>query len=757
MKTRFLFGSAIAISGLAMVAFLIAMVPARADESVGAVVGAAGRTANGGKRPKICLVLSGGGARGAAHVGVLKVLEEYHVPIDCIVGNSMGALVGASYATGTSIVEMEKIIADISTELLFKEKPPRKELSMRRKEDDYKTYFGPDFGYNDGKVGLPKGFVSGVQLETVLRRLSKAKGFRHFDDLSIPYRAVATDLVTGKVVVFSEGELANVMRASMSVPVAVAPVEISGKLLVDGMLTQNLPVETGLSMGPDIIIAVNVGTPLLKREELTGVLGVSGQMLSILTEQNVQTSLALLEPTDILISPELGDFSTGDFDNLPQISPLGEAAARKMADRLAQLSIPAEEYAALRHHQLVAVPPDLRAVDEIRFENLELVNPIAAQAVMETQPNRPIDQQVLDRDMLRIYGTDYFEHVNYRFLEEPGKRVLAVDAIEKTWGPNYLRFGLGLSSDFQGDSYFNLLASYRKTWLNSLGAEWRNDLQIGRTSSFMTEFYQPLDDRGFFFVAPHAGYEQRWADIYKGDQHVATYGLTSLLAGFDLGSQFTRYGELRIGMMGGVLSPELNSGPQNLSPGEGNIGQGAFRARLVLDQLDSVQFPRSGWRGESSLFNSNSVLGADDDYTKWDVDGTVVRSFGPHSFNFSAKAGGRIGTDTLPRYDLFQWGGFMQQSGYATGQLVGEDLKFARLLYYHRLLRGSLLEGVYGGLSYEIGQIGTPLVPGNPDGVLQSACIFLAADSPIGPVYIGYGRSLTDTNNSVYLYLGRPF
>ncbi|MEI7671248.1 MAG: patatin-like phospholipase family protein [Deltaproteobacteria bacterium] len=753
MKTRFLFGATIATSWLVLVAFLLAIVPARADESVGAVVGAA----NGGKRPKICLVLSGGGARGAAHVGVLKVLEEYHVPIDIIVGNSMGALVGAAYATGTSIAEMEKIIADISTELLFKEKPPRKELSMRRKEDDYKPYFGPDFGYNDGKMGLPKGFVSGVQLETVLRRLSKAKGFRHFDDLPIPYRAVATDLVTGKVVVFSEGELANVMRASMSVPVAVAPVEISGKLLVDGMLTQNLPVETGLSMGPDIIIAVNVGTPLLKREELTGVLGVSGQMLSILTEQNVQTSLALLKPTDILISPELGDFSTGDFDNLPQISPLGETAARKMADRLAQLSIPTEEYAALRHHQLVASAPDLRPVDVIRFENLERVNPITVQAVMETQTDQPIDQQVLDRDMRRIYGTDYFEHVNYRFLEEPGKRVLAVDAIEKTWGPDYMRFGLGLSSDFQGDAYFNLLASYRKTWLNSLGAEWRNDLQIGRTSSFMTEFYQPLDDRGFFFVAPHAGYERRWADIYKGDQRVATYGMTSLLAGFDLGSQFTRYGELRVGMLGGVLSPELNSGPQNLSPGEGNIGQGAFRARLVLDQLDSVQFPRSGWRVGSALFNSNSVLGADDDYTKWDVDGTVVRSFGTHSFNFSAKAGGRIGSDTLPRYDLFQWGGFLQQSGYATGQLVGEDMKFARLMYYHRILQGSLLEGVYGGLSYEIGQVSSPLVPGNPDGVLQSTCIFLAADSPIGPVYIGYGRSLTDTNNSVYLYLGRPF
>jgi NTE family protein len=748
MRIRFHSGAVISISRLALAVILVAAIPAWADESPQAVDGA--------KRPKICLVLSGGGARGAAHVGVLKVLEEYRVPIHCIAGNSMGALVGAAYATGTSVTEMDKIIASISTELLFKEKPPRQELSMRRKQDDYNIFFSPEIGFNDGELGLPKGAVSGVQLETVLRQLSKAKGFHQFDELPIPFRAVATDLVTGKVVVFSEGELANVMRASMSVPVAVAPVEISGRLLVDGMLTQNLPVETGLSMGADIIIAVNVGTPLLKREELTSILGVSGQMLSILTEQNVQTSLTLLKPTDILISPELGDFSTGGFDNLPQISPLGEKAARKVAERLAQLSIPAEEYAALRRRQLFASAPDLRPVDEIRFENLKRVNPTTAQAVMETQTGEPIDQQVLDRDMRRIYGTDNFEHVNYRFLEEPGKRVLAVDAVEKTWGPDYLRFGLGLSSDLQGDAYFNLLASYRRTWLNSLGAEWRSNLQIGRTSSFMSEFYQPLDDRGFFFVAPHVSYERRATDLYQGSHRIATYDVTSILAGIDIGSQFTRYGELRIGMVGGVLSPELDTGPQSLSPGKEHVTQGAFRTRLFFDQLDSAQFPHSGWSAGLNTFNSNSVIGADQDYTKWDVDGTIVRSFGSHTFNFGAKAGGRIGSDKLPRYDLFQWGGFMQQSGYATGQLVGEDLKFARLIYYHRILRGSLLEGVYGGLSLEVGEVGAPLVPGSPEGVLESACIFLAADSPIGPVYIGYGRSL-DSNSSVYLYLGKPF
>jgi NTE family protein len=714
------------------------------------------KLAGGVKRPKICLVLSGGGARGAAHVGVIKVLEEYRVPIDCIAGTSMGSLVGAAYATGTSVAEMEQINASISTELLFKDNPPRQELSMRRKEDDYNIFFGPEVGVGRGKLTLGKGLVSGVQLETVLRQLSKAHGFYHFDELPIPFRAVATDLVTGKAVIFSEGELANVMRASMSVPGAVAPAEFHDMMLVDGMLTSNLPVETGRVMGADIIIAVNVGTPLLKREELNGIRGVTGQMFSILTEQNVQASLAMMKPTDILISPELGDYSTGDFDSLPKIAPLGEAAARKVADRLSQLSLSPGEYAALRQRQTIAVAPDLRPVDEIRFEDLKRVNPKTAQSVMETRVGQPIDQKTLDGDMRRLYGTGDFEHVNYRFLEEPARRVLAVDAAEKSWGPNYLRFGLGLSSDFSGDAYFNVLASHRRTWLNSLGAEWRTDLQIGHTSQLATEFYQPINAQGSFFVAPHAAIEQRQATLYQGDNRIARYDLLSRLAGVDIGAQLAQYGELRLGAVGGTLKPSLDTGPGSLSPGESSVSQGAFTARLILDQLDSVHFPRSGWRGRLSAFDASDKLGADQTYTKWDAEAQLAHSFGEHTLNFVVKAGGKLGSDPLPRYDLFQWGGFGQQSGYATGQLLGENLRFARLMYYRRILRGSLLEGAYGGISFEYGKVGNPLVQGNPEGWLESASVFVAADSPIGPAYLGYGRA-RDGNNNFYFYLGRPF
>lgn len=590
--------------------------------------GVVGTAAAGEGRPRICLVLSGGGARGAAHVGVLKVLDEYRVPIDCVAGTSMGALVGAAFATGMSLTEMEQLLGSISTELLFKENPPRQELDMRLKQDDYTILFTPEVGLQKGQVKVGKGLVTGVQLETVLRRLSKAKGFYQFDDLPIPFRAVATDLVTGKAVVFDRGELANVMRASMSVPGAVAPAEFDGMLLVDGMLTSNLPVQTAREMGADIIIAVNVGTPLLKREEINGIFGVTGQMLSILTEQNVQASLATLTANDILISPELGDFSTSAFDNLRQIAPLGESAARQVAAQLQQLSLPPAEYVALRQRQQIAVQPEQRVVDEIRFNNLQRVNSAHAQAVLDTRAGEPIDQPTLDRDLRRLYGTGNFEHVKYSLLDDAGKHVLAIDAAEKSWGPDYLRFGLSLSSDFSGDAYFNLLGSYRRTWLNELGAEWRTDVQIGHTSGLYSEFYQPLSSTGPFFVAPHLTIEQRTAELYQLDERIARYDILKKSAGIDLGSNFSRYGELRLGLLGGILEPSLDTGPRALSPGEPRVKLGALTGGLLLDQLDSAHFPRSGWRVGLNVYDSRSALGADEAFTRWDAEGTLAESFG---------------------------------------------------------------------------------------------------------------------------------
>ena len=706
-------------------------------------------------RPKVCLVLSGGGARGVAHVGVLKALETLRIPIDCIAGTSMGAVIGGAYASGMTTPEMEDVIAGLSTEILFREKPPRQDQAIRRKLDDRSILFGIELGLHDGEVDFPKGVVTGVQLESVLRRLVKTPGFLRFDALPIPYRAVATDLVSGKAMVFDEGELANVMRASMSVPGAIAPADIDGALYVDGGLTDNLPVDVARSMGADIVIAVNLGTPLLKREELGSVFGVTGQMINILTEQNVRASLASLKATDILVEPALGEFSATDFDHLPTTVPIGVAAVQPLAARLASLALPPERYEQLRAAQTSIPPRDERPITEIRFRHLERVNPAAAAAELDTRIGQPIDQAVLDRDLRRLFGSGDFEHIGYRIIDEPGRRILAVDAVEKAWGPNYLRFGLGLASDLQGQNTFNAAASYRRTWINALGGEWRTDAQIGQTSRFYSEFYQPLTVGNLLFVAPQVELERRTIDVFQASQRIARYNVRQFSSAFDVGTSLTKYGEIRAGVLAGGVDATLDTGPPELTPPDTRPHIGAYRVRAIFDQLDSANFPRFGVAASANVKLSSKSLGATDEYQRWDADFLAARSFDAHTFRVAAKAGGTFGGDPLPPYDLFQWGGFLQQSGYPTGALLGQRLTFGRVDYSYKLLNQRLLEGLYAGMSLEAGRVGSPLVPGNAPGLLKSVAVYLGADTPVGPFYLGYGFA-ADGSRSAYLFLGRP-
>jgi NTE family protein len=705
-------------------------------------------------RPRICLVLSGGGARGAAHIGVLKVLEEMRVPVDCIAGTSMGSIVGGAYASGMPLADMERAVTAIDSKALFLERPPRNDLSMRRKLDDRSILLGVELGVDAEGVKLPKGIVSGVQLETVLRALVRTAGPRDFDTLPIPYRAVATDLETGKAVVFADGELVHAMRASMSVPGAIAPAEYGGRIYVDGGLTNNLPVNVARAMGADIIIAVNLGTPLMRREQLGSALGVTGQMFNILTEQNVQASLASLRANDILIEPELGDFSATDFDGLATTVPIGEAAARKVATRLAALALTADEYARVQaSHRSTVVSP--APVDEIRFIAMKRVNPEVARNLLETAPGAPLEAAVVDADMRRLYGTGDFERVGYSVVDDANRRVLIVDAVEKSWGPGYLRFGLGLGSDFKGDSFFNAAASYRRTWINSLGAEWRTDAQVGSTNLIATEFYQPLFASRALFVAPRAELGRRRQDVFVDEQRVARYNIRPRLVGLDLGSEIANTAEGRIGVIGGYLTATEETGPPELAVPAGHIRQGAFTTRVVVDRLDSADFPRNGFAAKASLFASTPELGADLRYTRYTFDATGAISAGRHTVLGSVSGGAPIGSNPLPAYDQFVWGGFLQQSGYPHGALTGQRLAFGRAIYYYKLTQERIFEGAYAGFSLEAGRLGSPLVHGGASGLLKSAAVFLAVDTPIGPVYLGYGKA-KGAGDAVYFYVGRP-
>ena len=412
---------------------------------------AAARARLPSSRPKVCLVLSGGGARGAAHIGVLKVLEELRVPIDCIAGTSMGSLVGGAYASGMSIADMER------ARRRHLDRPPVQGEAAAAgpgrsaaSSTIARSCSAIELGVRDGQILLPKGVVSGVQLETVLRRLSKIGGFHKFDELPIPFRAVATDLVTGKPVVFSEGELANVMRASMSVPGAIAPAEIDGQLLVDGGLTNNLPGRRRARHGRR---HRDRGQPRHAADEARGAHLRARRYRpdDQHPDRAERAGLARLAEADRHPDPAGAGRFLGrrTSTTCSKTVPIGEAAARAAQARLSALSVPPEQYAALRARQSQPAAPDLRPVDEIRFDAMSRVNADVLAPTLETKPGQPLDPEMLDRDMRRLFGTGDFEHVNYRVIEEPGRRVLNVDAVEKSWGPNYLRFGLGLGVGFQ--------------------------------------------------------------------------------------------------------------------------------------------------------------------------------------------------------------------------------------------------------------------------------------------------------------------
>lgn len=724
-----------------------------------------GAPAPASERPRVCLVLSGGGARGAAHVGVLKVLETLRVPVDCIAGTSMGAIVGAAYASGMSVEELEREVRALTTDELFADESPRAERPMQRKLDDERPYIGPEFGIGlkDG-LRLPKGAVSGTALEAVLRRLVRTRELSSFDQLPIPFRAVATDIATGGMVVFAEGDLATAVRASMSVPGVMAPVERQGQLLADGGLVRNLPVDVARAMGAQAVIAVNLGTPLMRRDQLGSALAVSSQMINILTEQNVGRSLRELASRDVLITPALGEASAGDFSGMAAAVQPGEAAAWAVADRLRALALDEVGYNAWASarglRELRNLDPGAgRPVAEIRVQGTRRVNPQAILASLRTRAGQALDTAVLDADLRRLYSWGDFERVSYSVADERRedggpRRVLVIEAQEKAWGPDYLRFGLGLQSQYGGSSSFNLLLALRRTWLDRRGAEWRSELQLGRDGRLATEWMQPLAVDRRVFVAPRAESQRTPIDVYRDDQRIAVIETESQRIGLDLGLQMGSATQWRLGLERGRRRDRLATGELG-GLDSGYVGQGAWTFSLRTDTLDNLQFPRSGTRLVAELEASRPALGAAQAYNRWNIDARHALSAGAHAFSLSAAAGGALGDQDLPLSEFFRLGGPLRLSGYGNGRFTGPSYEFVRALYAGRWLKTPLLSGAYAGVSLEAARMGEGQRGSPTGGTLTSVGVFTGLDSPLGPLYFGAGFA-PGGHRSAYISLGLP-
>jgi NTE family protein len=710
---------------------------------------------DGVARPKVALVLSGGGARGGAHIGVLKALEEQHIPIDIIVGTSAGAIVGSAYASGMPLAEIERVMQTLSTASLVHD-VDRRDLSVARKSDDEGSYVGPEFGIGANGLSLPKGAVSGVALEGVLRRLTARQASDSFDQLPIPFRAIATDVASGDMVVLAKGNLALAIRASMAIPAVLTPVEIDGLLLVDGSIARNLPIDVARSLGADIVIAVNIGTPLLKREEIKSVLSMSDQMTRMLTSRNVSRSLAELSPRDVLITPDLGSVSADSFDLLKQAEASGLAAGRAAAGELQRYALAKTDYLAHVAARRDSTPSTGIKIDAVEIVGTQRVQQDALLGGMETKAGELFDPAMAERDMRRLYGRGDFEHVGYAVNQRAdGSNVMTTTVSEKSWGPQFLRLGLGVSTDFEGDSFFSLRASHRWSWLNSLGAEWRNDVEIGHADRLSTEWLQPLTPAHQVFASIYLSGERTPFDLYNDGDRLARFRRQSVTGGVDLGVPVQEWGEARIGISRGhvrMLNDTSFVPATALLPSARTAG---VQLRVRTDTLDNRVFPRSGLATDLQVYSSRKNFGADDNYNKLSFSAQQAFATGAHSLVAAIDVQRKMGGNELPDVELISFGGFLKLSGYRTGELVGNSLHFGRLVYNYRISGPGLLDGVYLGFSAELGRMGDTIDAQNGQQTARSNAVYLAVDTPLGPLYLGAGRATRD-RSALYLMIGKP-
>ena len=716
----------------------------------------------GKSRPKIGLVLSGGGARGAAQVGVIKVLEEMRVPIDFIAGSSMGALVGAAYASGTPVIELEQRLRGQDWDLLLTDESPRNDRSFQRKEEDQSRLLRLELGVKDGNVRLPPGAISGQKFDILFSEITRnAPPTQVFDELPIPFRAVATDAESGRMTVFDRGSLTDAMRASMSVPGAIAPYQIGERIYLDGGLTRNLPVDVARAMGADVVIVVNIGTPLLKRQDIQTLVGVSLQMVNILTEQNVRASIESLGPRDVLISPPLDTIGAADFGLVGDAITIGAASTRQLANELRKLSLPPDEYATYRQIQIARVVKPIvtnERIDQVVVVGLERASNEELKRTLGVSPGDKLDFKKLNAGISRVFGTGYFERVNYSLLNDGSNNVLTVDAREKQWGPNYLRFGITLAADTVGEGRFNLLMRYLQTQVNKAGAEWRTDFQLGRDRRIASQFFQPFSSSGIanaFSITPGVEFSQRPVDISNAGQRVQQSQIASNARSVDLGIDLARNSVLRFGAVQSSNTARLLIGFNQNFP-EIRYEEGGARIKLLFDNIDYPNFPREGRIIQGDYYASLTGLKASAKYRKVELNYQEHWSLGTHTIGVGVRYGKAI-DGGLNIFNRFTLGGFQQLSGYRPAELFGSAVGLARLTYYQRIapIQNPFGKNVYAGFSLEAGKISElPTTLGKAD-TKTSFSVFAGFDTLLGPLYLGYGRA-KKTNPLFYLFLGLP-
>jgi NTE family protein len=707
------------------------------------------------ERPRIGLALGGGGARGGAHVGVLTVLEEMRIPIDCIAGTSMGALVGATYATGTPMARIEREILNVNWAATIGTEGQRTLMPMQRKLAGITYSNNLEFSLSSGGLRGVGGLVSTQNIEGFFRLLiGDARFTEDFDDLAIPFRAVATDLAASEMVVIGSGDLTRAMRASMAVPGAFSPVIIDDQVLADGGMMRNLPVDVARELCADVVIAVSLETPPPQAEQLRSVFALAGRSIDAMIIANERQQLASLTEGDVAIIVPTGDLGSAQFGRVPETIPLGVEAARAAAASLARYSVSEEEYRAWRSG-LDRPDPVLVPVEAFRFVPLRHASEDFLATRIRTRPGEPASLAALEGDMRKVFAAGDFVRVDYRLLPgSDGGRIVEINAIERPGGTDFVRFDLGLAGSSGGDTLFVLRTDHRREWVNSRGGQWRNSLQLGTQSELETAFYQPLDTAQRFYVEPGFILSRTIEDFFDDGNRVARYDLREAEARVDFGVNLGNHARLKTGLRWGATEFDEDIGG---IPGFDLERRRDVNAMVggIYDTRDAAALPTRGMYAQVDYTSSGGWLGGEQSY---DVLEAVVSRSTPWRGGtlLLAAGGGRTVDGDLPRHRDFQVGGIRSFAAFAPGELRGEGYWSVSTGYGKRLVEFSPLfrQVLFGGVGLEAVRM-TDRLDGVNDGIILGASLSLGARTPAGPFLLTVGVA---DNDSVTLHfaLGRP-
>ncbi|ELA9339734.1 patatin-like phospholipase family protein [Vibrio parahaemolyticus] len=732
-------------------------------------------------RPKIAVVLAGGGAKGAAHIGVLKALEEMHIPVDIITGTSMGAYVGGLYATGMSADEIESFIYSVDWNSGYRDRVDRSQRRVRDKEYEDRYQITTDLGLRFGEVRAPTGVVQGQNMLRVLRETTGNLGrFESFDELAIPYRSVATDILELDEVVIGNGYLVDAMMASMSVPGALPPYKLNGHMLVDGGVVNNMPVDVARAMGADVVIAVDISTDYKTEDDFTGLFTVADQLSNYLVRRSTQQQVETLQEHDVYIRPNVGQMETVEFDKMPWAFQSGYDITKEMESKLAGLRLSNAEYQKyIDHKQEVRkklVYGDDRVVDEIVIVNNTHYSDVLLTNRLELETGRKIETAEIEKAVENLYALDRFELITYHFEEVDGSNLLVFDVNEKSWGPNYLNFRFFLEDDFDTDSQYGIGMSTNFTNLNSHGAEMALNVEMGTDKLIEAELYSPVLSSQEFFVAGKVAYSSEGRNLPVSDDDSSLSSVndflpvsyTEFVSEIAIGIQPTLWQELRLGGRYSSGSIELST---LASVGNLDFERRGLFANYRLDTLDDFAFPTRGLLVDLEYLVSHDTSPEEIGQSKpkdivedtvYEIDARFkgAMSYQRHTLVGQAEYSFVQSKNSSITLDPRELGGFLHLSGIPRNSLIGQNLFFSSLVYRYKWFDNDfgLFEApVYVGASLEHGGTWSDNdLKLNEAPLYNAASIFFGVDSPIGPIMLAYGRTEQDME-AVYLIVGTSF